>query len=56
MIKVKIFFIKKGVFDVKQFSYSDHPYFLPNFMDIFTWSLPFVAEKISHMFSHLLKP
>lgn len=51
---------------IKQFHHVEHPYLLPNNIDLFSWSIPFAAEKckknillifflVTDIFVHIIK-
>ncbi|CAF3618056.1 unnamed protein product [Rotaria sp. Silwood1] len=44
-----------SVMHVFQYKWVKHPYVLPNFLDAFRWSIPFVLEKVTDMFLAILK-
>ena len=42
--------------NIQQYNYTKHPYLLPDFMDVFSWSIPFVIEKVIQMLYGIIKP
>ena len=46
--------LKDEKISIKQYDQSDHPYFLPDQIDVFSWSMPFLADKVMTMLRTLL--
>jgi serine/threonine-protein phosphatase 2B catalytic subunit len=46
--------LENGNVSIKQYDQSDHPYYLPDQVDIFTWSMQFLAEKVISMLSYIV--
>lgn len=52
--KASVLILENGNVSIKQYDQSDHPYHLPDQVDIFTWSMPFLAEKVISMLSYIV--
>ena len=53
--KASVLIIDKGNLSLKQYEETEPPYRLPDNMDVFTWSIPFLAEKVTNMLYNILK-
>jgi serine/threonine-protein phosphatase 2B catalytic subunit len=47
--KAAVLVMEDGNLSLKQYEESETPYRLPDNMDIFTWSIPFLVEKVIGM-------
>ena len=41
-------------FFIKQYTETEEPYRLPDNMDLITWSIPFLSDKVVEMLEHLM--
>ena len=53
--KASVLIIDKGNLSLKQYDETEPPYRLPDNMDVFTWSVPFLAEKVTNMLYNIVK-
>lgn len=53
--KASVLIIDKGNLSLKQYDESETPYRLPDNMDVFSWSMPFLAEKVVSMLYTIVK-
>ncbi|EPY25809.1 protein phosphatase 3, catalytic subunit [Strigomonas culicis] len=53
--RAAIIVLNKSIMNIRQFNSAPHPYYLPNFMNAFAWSLPFVAEKLMDVWTSILE-
>jgi serine/threonine-protein phosphatase 2B catalytic subunit len=48
--------LENSSLNVMQFDFSPQPYLLPEFMDVFTWSIPFLLEKTLEILHRMIEP
>jgi serine/threonine-protein phosphatase 2B catalytic subunit len=53
--KAAVLLLKNNNLQLKQYQETDAPYRLPDNLNLFSWSLPFLAEKVTSMLFSILK-
>ena len=53
--KAAVLILKENNLQLKQYQEVEAPYSLPDDLNLFSWSLPFLADKIYGMLSCILK-
>ena len=53
--KASVLILKNASLQLKQYADTEPPYQLPDGLDLFSWSLPFLAEKVTGMLYSILK-
>ena len=53
--KGAVILIENDKMNIKQYKDVEQPFNLPNNLDLFSWSLPFLADKIGEMMDNLIK-
>lgn len=53
--KASVLIIDRGNLSLKQYEETEPPYRLPDNLDVFSWSVPFLSEKVTNMLFHLIK-
>jgi serine/threonine-protein phosphatase 2B catalytic subunit len=53
--KAAVLILKDGGISIKQYDQSEHPYYLPDQLDVFSWSMPFLADKVMSLITGILK-
>lgn len=53
--KGAVILIENDKMNIKQYKDVVNPFHLPQGMDLFKWSVPFLMEKIGDMMEHLMK-
>ena len=53
--KASVLILKNNNLQLKQYQDTEPPYNLPEDLDLFSWSLPFLSEKVISMLYQILK-